>query len=347
MSSLNNEQKQLVFDYCLGLTSEKESAEAKALISSNEEAAQIHSKILSAIAPLDSLEMQSCPDELAESTISRLNSAADSSQFRLQQLLAAEQGRPVIHKVHFWHNLTEMAAVAAAIILVAGVLIPPLSFARQRYWQQRCQMQLSNIFQGIKRYSADYEGKLPVVAVTPGTPWYRVGYQGSEDYSNTRSLWRLVKGGYVKNPADFVCKGRSQGKALQFDMSQAQNFNDFPARRYVTYSPRIVCIKFQEKCMTSGEPLMADSNPIFENLPERLSYEIKLRLNNKLLSINSINHNGRGQNILFGDGAVRFIKDRHIGIAADDIFTLQDMGRGFEVKGCEVPSCETDAFLAP
>jgi len=99
--------------------------------------------------------------------------------------------------------------------------------------------------------------------------------------------------------------------------------------------------------MTSGEPLMADSNPIFENLPERLSYEIKLRLNNKLLSINSINHNGRGQNILFGDGAVRFIKDRHIGIAADDIFTLQDMGRGFEVKGCEVPSCETDAFLAP
>jgi hypothetical protein len=347
MSSLNNEQKQLVFDYCLGLTSEKESAEAEALISSNEEAAQIHSKLLFAIAPLDSLEMQSCPDELAEITISRLNSAADSSQFRLQQLLAEEQGRPVIHKVHFWHNLTEMAAVAAAIILVAGVLIPPLSFARQRYWQQRCQMQLSNIFQGIQQYRADNDDKLPLVTAAPGTPWNRVGYQGSEDYSNTRSLFRLVKGRYVKNPADFVCPARSQGRALQFDISQVQSFNDFPARRYVTYSPRIVCIKFQGKCMTSGEPLMADSNPIFENLPEKLFGEIKLRLNNKLLTINSTNHNGHGQNVLFGDGTVRFIKDRHIGIAADDIFTLEEMTNGCEVNGCEVPSRETDAFLAP
>jgi hypothetical protein len=347
MSSLNNVQKQLIFDYCLGLTSEQESAEAEALISSSKEAAELHSKLLSAIAPLGSVEPQSCPDDLADRTISRLNSMADSSELRLRQLLAAEQSRPVTYKVHFWHNLGEMAAVAAAIILFAGVLIPPLSFARQKYWQNRCQMQLSNIFQGIQQYSFDNKDKLPLIAVAPGTPWYRVGYQGNEDYSNTRSLWRLVKGGYVKNPADFVCKGRSQGKALQFDISQVQNFNDFPAKRYVTYSPRIVCIKSQGKCMTSGEPLMADSNPIFENLPEKLFGEIKLRLNNKLLSINSFNHNGHGQNVLFGDSSVKFIKTRSIGITNDDIFTLQDMGRGFEVKGCEVPSCETDAFLAP
>ena len=72
-----------------------------------------------------------------------------------------------------------------------------------------------------------------------------------------------------------------------------------------------------------------------------------MRLSDKLLTINSINHNGRGQNILFGDGNVAFIKTRSIGITDDDIFTLHGMGRGFEVKGCEVPSCETDAFLAP
>jgi hypothetical protein len=347
MSSLNNVQKQLLFDYSLGLTSQEESSKAEALISSSEEAAQIHAKLRSALVPLESLKLQSCPDELAEHTISRLNSLADSSQLRLRQLLAAEQSRPVIHKVRFWHNLGEMAAVAAAIILFAGVLIPPLSVARQRYWQQRCQTQLANIFQGVNQYSSDYDGKLPAIAGTPGTPWYRVGDQGSEDYSNTRSLWRLVKGGYVKNPADFVCPARSQGRALQFDISEMQNFNDFPAKRYVTYSPRIVCIKFQGKCMVSGEPLMADSNPIFENLPERISYEIKLRLNNKLLTINSINHNGRGQNVLFGDSSVQFIKTRSIGITNDDIFTLQEMGRGFEVKGCEAPSCETDFFLAP
>jgi len=347
MSSLNNVQKQLLFDYSLGLTSQEESSKAEALISSSEEAAQIHAKLRSALVPLESLKLQSCPDELAEHTISRLNSLADSSQFRLQQLLATEQGRPVIHKVRFWHNLGEMAAVAAAIILFAGVLIPSLSFARQRYWQQRCQTQLANIFQGVNQYSSDYDGKLPAIAGTPGTPWCRVGYQGSEDYSNTRSLWRLVKGGYVKNPADFVCPAKSQGRALQFDISEMQNFNDFPDRRYVTYSPRIVCIKSQGKCMVSGEPLMADLNPIFENLPEKPTWEIKLRLTDKLLTINSTNHRGQGQDILFGDGTVTFVKIRRIGAAADDIFTLQEMSRGFEVRGDEMPSCETDIILAP
>ena len=347
MSSLNDVQKQLLFDYCLGLTTEQESAEAEALISSSEEAAQIHAKLRSAIAPLESIELQDCPDELAERTISQLNIAVDSSQFRLQQLLATEQGRPVTTKVRFWRNLGELAAVAAVIIFLAGVLVPPLGFARQKYWQKRCQTQLANIFQGIKQYSSDYDGKLPAIAGTPGIPWYRVGYQGSEDYSNTRSLWRLVRGRYVKNPADFVCPAKSQGRALQFDISEMQNFNDFPDRRYVTYSPRIVCSKSQGNCMVSGEPLMADLNPIFENLPEKSGWEIKLRLNDKLLTINSTNHRGQGQNILFGDGAVTFVKIRHIGAAADDIFTLQEMSRGCEVRGDEMPSCETDIILAP
>lgn len=354
MSSLNhqdglrhNVQKQLIFDYCIGLTSEQESAEAEALISSSKEASEIHSKLRSAIAPLGMLKPQSCPDDLVERTISRLNAMANSSQSRLRQLLAAEQSRPPAYRIHFWHNIGELAAVAAVIIFFAGVLIPPLSFARQKYWQQRCQAQLGNIFQGMQQYGYDNNDKLPLVTASPGTPWNRVGYQGSEEYSNTRSLWRLVKGGYVKNPADFVCKGRSQGRALQFDISEVRNFNDFPARRYVTYSPRVICIRAQSESLLGRAPLMADSNPIFENLPQRCLCEITLRLNDKLLTINSANHNGRGQNVLFGNGAVEFIKGRSIGTIDDDIFTLQGMGRGFEVKGCEVPSCETDAFLAP
>jgi hypothetical protein len=39
--------------------------------------------------------------------------------------------------------------------------------------------------------------------------------------------------------------------------------------------------------------------------------------------------------------------ERHTNISLDDIFTLQEMHPGSEIQGCEVPSCETDAFLAP
>jgi hypothetical protein len=88
--------------------------------------------------------------------------------------------------------------------------------------------------------------------------------------------------------------------------------------------------------------LMADWNPLFEDMPEDYSKSFQMRLTPRLLKLNSINHKRRGQNVLFRDGRVEYMRTRLIG--ADDIFTLQDTD---VYKGCEVPSCETDSFLAP
>jgi hypothetical protein len=342
MSQLSNQQKRLLFDYCLGLTSEKETTEAKQLVSSNEEAAEIHSKFKATLLPLASLEPEVCPDELAEQTIWRLSNLARSSQLRLQQLLADEQARGVTAKSRLWYNLGGMLAAAAVIVFVAGVLITPLRFARQKSWQQRCQMQLRQIWQGINNYSSDHDGKLPAVATATGAPWWKVGYQGKENHSNTRHLWLLVKGDYV-NPTAFVCPGRSQGRALQFDASEVQYYNDFPARRYITYSFPIRYGK-STKQYSAGQVLISDLNPLFERLPQNYSKSFKLKLNKDLLTLNSTNHNRCGQNVLFRDGGVKFVKMRRIGIAEDDIFTLQNTDI---YEGIEVPSYEADAFLAP
>jgi len=343
MTQLSNQQKQLLFDYCLGLTTEKETAEAERLISSNEKATEIHSKFKATLSPLDSLEPEPCPDDLAEQTLWRLNNLARSSQLRLQQLLADEQAREVAAKSRLWRNLGGMVAAAAAVVFVTGVLIAPLRFARQKSWQHRCQMQLRQIWQGINNYSSDHDGELPAVATAAGAPWWKVGYQGEENHSNTRPIWLLAKGDYV-DPAAFVCPGRSQGRALQFDASQVQYYNDFPARRYVTYSFRIRCNKPTKQRSLGPKVLIADLNPLFEGLPQNYSNSFKLKLNKDLLTLNSTNHNRCGQNVMFHDGGVKFVKVRRIGIAEDDIFTLQDTDI---YQGIEVPSCETDAFLAP
>lgn len=347
MTPLSNQQKQLLFDYCLGLASEKETVEARQLISSNEQAAEIHSTFKATLAPLDSLEAESCPDDLVESTIWRLNNLARSSQLQLQQLLAAEQTRAVTAKSRLWRNLGRRLAMAAVFVIVGGVSITAWNivskFARQKSWRQMCQMQLSNIWQGINHYSSDHDGKLPAVATTAGAPWWKVGYPGEENHSNTRHIWLLVKGDYV-NPLDFVCPGSRHGQAAQFDKLQVKNFNDFPARKYVTYSFRIMCAGAEKENLPCQKILMSDLNPLFEKLPRNYSDSFKLRPNENLLTLNSINHNRRGQNILFGDGGVKFVKMRHIGIAKDDIFTLQDTQI---YQGCELPSYETDAFLAP
>jgi len=222
------------------------------------------------------------------------------------------------------------------------VLLPWLSYARQKSWQQRCQMQLGNIFQGLNNYVSDHDGKPPMTAMAAGTPWWKVGEQGKENRSNTRGVWLLVKNKYVE-PADFICPGKTHGRAIQFNRCNMQNYNDFPDKRHISYSIRIRCPNAPS---TFGkEPIMADSNPIFDDLKADNSGEFKLLLTERLFAINSDNHNRRGQNVLFGDGSVKFIKGRRIG--ADDIFTLQHMQPGFEVKGCELPSCQSDAFLAP
>ena len=343
MTALNDQQKQLVFDYCMGLTSEKETADAKSLISSNQEAAHIHSAFTAALSPLDSLESQSCPDSLVESTIWRLNNAARSSQLQLEQLLAAEQTRSVTTKKRFWPNFGQLIATAAVILLFASVLFPTLANLRQNAWQQQCQMQLGRMGQAIGNYASDHNGKLPAVATTAGAPWWKVGKKGDENHSNTRHMWLLVKGDYIK-PDDFVCPGKRQGQAIQLDAEEAKNYNDFPARRYVTYSFRIMCDDSKKKNMAGQKVLMADLNPLFEKLPQSYAKPFKLKLDKKLLTLNSINHNRRGQNLLLYDGGVQFVKNRQIGILEDDIYTLQDTDI---YKGVEVPTCETDDFLAP
>ena len=343
MTRLSNQQKQLLFDYCIGLTSGEQTAEAERLISSNDEAAGIHSKLKATFAPLDSLRLETCPDDLAESTVLRLNNLARSSQLRLEQLLEAEESRTAATKSRSWWNLGRTVAAAAAIVFVAGVLIAPLNFARQKSWRHQCQMQLARIFDGISQYSSDHDGTLPAVATSVGDPWWKVGYPGKENCSNTRHIWLLVKGKYVK-PSDFICPGSRQTRAIRLGTSEVNNYNDFPGRGYVTYSFRISGNKGDKKSLAGRKILIADLNPLFEKLPNDYSRQFLLKLNKDLLAINSINHNRRGQNVLFGDGRIRFKKTRRIGISEDDIFTLQDTD---VYQGVEVPSCESDAFLAP
>jgi len=344
MIPLNSDQKEIIFDHCIGLTSREKNAEAEALISSNQEAAGIHSKLKATLAPLNSIEPESCPDALAERTIRQLNSMANSSQDRLKQLLASEQSRDVAFKSRHWMGFSRRLATAAVLMIVGSLLIATFravsGYTRYHSLRQQCQMQQSSIFQGLHNYISDHDGNHPTVASAAGAPWWKVGDQGTENHSNTRRVFLLVKNGYVK-PSDFVCRACEYGETQPLTPSQVSKLRDFPNRRYITYSFQISCRQTKNGKLFCRNVIMADWNPLFEEMPEN-SKPFILRLNKKLLSLNSINHKRRGQNILFGDGRVEFLKTRFIG--TDDIFTLQDTDI---YQGCEEPSHENDFFLAP
>jgi len=340
MTSLSEYQQQLLFDYCMGLTSQAEADEARRLISSSEEAAEIHAKLKAALSPLAALEAESCPDDLAESAILRLSNAARSSQLRLEQLLAAEQASKVTTKSWLWRNFSEVAAIAAVILFVTGVSFPSFRFVRQKYQQSKCQLHLSQIWQGLNNYRSDHDDEMPYVATAAGAPWWKVGDQGKKNQSNTRHIWLLVKNNYVE-PVIFICPAKLPEKLIQYDPLR---YNDFPDRKHITYSFRIMCDKLQSQSQPGRTVLMSDLNPLFENLHPKNAISFKLKLDEELSSINSINHNRRGQNVLFCNGSVKFVKTRRLGAEMDDIFTLQDTNI---YQGTEVPSSDTDSFLAP
>lgn len=334
MTSLSNDHKQLLFDYSLGLTTEGETAQARALVTSKKEADEIHAKLKAALAPLDSIPSRLCPDQLAEQTVQRLCQLANS-------IRAAEQAELPVAKVRLWPNFVKVGAIAASILIIVGVLFPTFSLARHQYRKHVCQRQLESIYKSVDHYSSDYDGKLPAVATDVGQPWHKVGYQGKENHSNTRNLFLLLKHGYSGRPEDFVCCSKRQKQYTALRMSQVHRYKDFPSRKHITYSFRIVCKQPIKLRLLGRQPLMADRNPVFEDMPED---KFEVHLDSELSTRNGMNHNRHGQNVLSCDGNVQFLKTRHVGVPQDDIFTVQNIA---VYRGSERPACETDPFLGP
>jgi len=332
MRSLSKQQKQVLFDYSLGLDDESQAGQAKALVEKSNEAADIRSKLKIVLAPLDMLHPEPCPDHLAQRTV-----------WRLMQLAHAERsaGEPVAIKSRPWRNLAEVGAIAAVVFLVTGVLIPSLGFARYQYRKHVCQGRLAGIGSSVSLYCSDYDGNLPAVTADVNQPWCNIGNQGQENQSNTRNPYLLLKLGYHNRPKDFICCGRRQGRISPLKFSEVESYNDFPGSNYITYSFRVFCHQPVKMNLFGDQPLLADRNPVFEHVQ---ADNFRVRLDEELSTTASMNHNRRGQNVLFGGGHTEFLKTRHVGIPRDDIFTVQNVA---EYRGDERPACEKDSFLGP
>lgn len=345
MLSLNTEQRALLLDYCFGCVSDAQADEARVLIAGHGGASDFYERLCHSLGALDHLgDDESCPDHLAECTFSKIAEHDAATAGTLGELLEAEQSKVATTRPSFWRSFAEVAAVAAAILIFSGVYVPFTRNMRANSQAQQCRANLAGINQAFIRYADDHENALPAVAVAAGAPWWKVGAQGDENQSNTRHLWLLVQDRYVE-PEQFVCAGRTEGRAVQLDRSLVKKYKDFPQRRYITYSFKFICDQNRKGWPEEATVLMADRNPVFESIDCSEKKFTPVKLSDKLMSVNSRNHRGAGQNVMFSDGSVRFVKQRTVGIANDDIFTVQQALDSYQ--GVEVPSGEMDTFLVP
>ena len=347
MTPLSDNQKQLLFDYSLGLTSGHDTAEVEDLLAASHEAARLYDAFLSAVSPLETVEPEPCPDELAERTIQRLREQAQlvSGGDRLERLLADER-RVIPARIPLWRNWAEIATVAAVLVLLAGVLFPALGVVRQRQWQYHCQSHLGDISAGVASYISDHDGRFPTLAMAPGAPWWKIGRPGPENQSNTRRVWLLVKQRYLQSNT-FICPARPGQVAADLDPAVAARFDDFPSRAYVHFSLRIDGPQSAATGRMGRFVLMTDRNPLAEEFPSDFSASPSIPLRQELMTANSRNHKQRGQSVLCSDGSVEFTKSRHTSFSDDDIFTVQGMSCGSKLCGYERPTSNTDTFVGP
>lgn len=372
MNRLSQDQQQLILDFYFRCGEQKDIESGRDLIALSPGAAELYSRLEDTLTETLGQAYEPCPDNLVDLTIARLKLAAMATKvgaepepepvtttpsIDIHQLLkqqqqyvpaesAAAKGRFELLRTRYFRPVFEGLAAAAAIAIVAGMVFPSLGLMRQHSRQVACGQNMAQVGTAFAGFMNDQNPRMSDMKIKDGAPWWKIGYNSPETQSNTRYVWQLVKQGYV--PADaFICNGRNGAAPVQLTKEQMATLNDFPSRGNVSYS----FVIFNEgtfRPAKSRNVVAGDLNPVFEKIPcqqsiyQKLNEFEKVLLNEQLRQMMSGNHAGRGQNILFSDGSVQFIRTRLVN--GDDIFTVSGVD---SYTGRETPADARDIFLAP
>ena len=335
MNELTQEEKDIILDFYFRCGDDDRIQKGRDLIASDIRAAELYANLEKTLCQLDEIKYEPCPDNLADITVARLTLAASASRAHNEasheEINASDisSTTPVYSGKKWWSNISDLAAVAAVLLAVLSLAFPTLDKMRQFAYQKECQSNLQNVAAGISSFLNSSGGVLPSI--------------GDSDLRNQARKssfpWELVKGGYVE-PDNFLCPGREDGMRIEMPESDLIKLADFPSRQNIAYSFAVRCRTRVSKPLSANDALLVDKNPVFDGRDLSEDGTGNVSIDERLLRILSANHSRKGQNLLFGDGSVLFLRKRSY--KGDDIYTI----RGKLVYSPnEVPDDENDIFL--
>jgi len=277
-------------------------------------------EVLRLLSRLDALPAGQASSDLVPMLMQRIDEVEKESQRRMRIDAPVRRRR--------WLRVPDLATIAAIVVLGVGVGWPLVQSARSASMREQCERNMASVHSGLARYAADNGGRLPLTAGfasmldTAGE-----APRPTSDATAQRVDWRTYRHG---DNLETLCDRSYIGHRCLTCPGCA---NDRGAMAL-----RVPAVGQRFSLATMKGMLVADANPAIERLrageppaPAFLD--------------SSLNHRGRGQNVLFDDGSVRWLLSP-VRANGDSIWSPGTPGDATALDRGQLPRNDDDVFLA-